>query len=117
MKMKEFPVFILGLVIVSGNLAINFMVASGKVVISDPNQSLMVGSVISNMAGLAGLVVGYYFGSTKNSGEKTDALNSLVSKTISPSIQTTTTTTEPSTTTTTTAPSVDQQNGVKPNGA
>jgi hypothetical protein len=69
MKGKEVYMYVLGAIVVIGFIALAvFLVVSGKY----PDAvNLMVGAVISSFT----LVLGYFYGSSKGSADKTEAIN------------------------------------------
>ena len=66
----------------------SFQLLTGGIVLKDVAVasvvSGLIGTVIGYVAGNAQQVVGYYFGSSKGSADKTDALASAVSKAVQP---------------------------------
>jgi hypothetical protein len=69
MKFKEAYMYILGAIVVLGFICLGiFLIMSGKY---EAAVNLMIGSVISSFT----LVLGYFYGSSKGSADKTEAIN------------------------------------------
>lgn len=96
---RNLTLLLIALLIVSGYLFDVYLVLSGKIQTTDPNQLLMIGQAVGGLQGMAMVVVGYFFGTTKGSEEKTaavsDAISKLPSVPSSTTISTTTTNTTP----------------------
>ncbi len=75
---KDINLYVLAWVIMGGFLGlilalIFFQFSYGKVLQSDPLITLLLGSLATD----AGMVVGYFFGSSKSSADKTEALTQI----------------------------------------
>lgn len=69
MKAKEISMYVLGALIVLGFfITLGFLIASGKY---ESTLQLVIGSLIAAF----GTVVGYFYGSSKGSADKTALLN------------------------------------------
>jgi len=69
MKFKDIFQYTLGAIVVIGFITLAvFLILSGKYAEA---VNLMIGSVISSFS----LVLGYFYGSSKGSSDKTDAMN------------------------------------------
>jgi hypothetical protein len=69
MKVKEIYMYVLGAIVVIGFIVLSvFLILSGKY----PDAvNLMIGSIISSFT----IVLGYFYGSSKGSADKTEAIN------------------------------------------
>ena len=78
---KDVNLYVLAWVIMGGFLGlilalIFFQFSYGKVLQSDPLITLLLGSLATD----AGMVVGYFFGSSKSSADKTEALTQIANR-------------------------------------
>lgn len=78
--MKNLALFALSILIITGYLFDAYLVLSGKVATSDPNQMLMIGNVIGGIQGMATTVAAFYFGSNKGSDDKNTAITNMTAK-------------------------------------
>lgn len=99
---KNITLLFLSFIITVGYVICTFFVLSGRVETSDPNHLLMIGQALGGIQAMTGVVVSFYFGTTKGSEEKNAAVSDAISKfPVAPSVKTveatvTTTPKEPS---------------------
>ena len=96
MRFKEIWMGILALVVMGAFIFDGYFIMSGEVKTADPQLLLLIGSVSGAAQTYCGLVLSYYFSSTKTSDEKNTTLANMVSKI--PATQGTSTTTSTVTT-------------------
>ena len=90
MKIKEIWMGILALVVINAFILFGYLIMSGSIKATDPQLLLLVGSVFGASQTYTGVVLSYYFGSTKASDDKNVTIASAVDKI--PSAPSTTTT-------------------------
>lgn len=77
---KNIALLFLAFIITSGYIICTIFVLSGRVETSDPNHLLMIGQALGGIQGMAGMVISYFFGTTKGSEEKNSATSDLIAK-------------------------------------
>ncbi|MGE0190251.1 MAG: hypothetical protein AB7Q04_13320 [Steroidobacteraceae bacterium] len=77
---KSVTVAFLAIVIVVGFYTGAYVILSGKVTSTDPNQLMLINTTLNYMNGLAMMAVGYYFGSSKGSSDKDKIISNMSGK-------------------------------------
>ncbi len=90
MKYKEVWMGLLAIIVMGAFIFDGYFIMSGAVKTADPQLLLLIGSVSGASQTFCGLVLSYYFSSSKSSDEKNSTISSALDKIQSvPSTQTT----------------------------
>ena len=75
--MKEFILSLLSFFILAGFFFSSYTVLTGSIKTTDANMLLLIGTVLGNISSMAMVVVGYWYGTTKGSGDKDKTISNL----------------------------------------
>jgi hypothetical protein len=96
--MDNFLKYVLSFLILGAYFWLSWIVIRGDINATDPQKLLIIGSAYGSLSALAGIVVTYYYGSSKASADKDSTINSMAANIpVQPSTITATRTVDPST--------------------